>query len=298
MSSAATVGAGQPVEQRRFAGIGVADQRDHRIRHAARAPRDAAPGCASTSSSSRLQPGDALADQPAVDFELALARAAEKAEPAALAFEMGPGPHQPRALVGQRRQLDLQAALMGARARAEDFEDQAGAVDDLGLPAPFEIALLHRAQRRVDDDQPDRRFRRSVVARASRPCRCRTSVAGRGRASATISARTTSRSMACASPTASSSRASSERLGASELRPAGDFVAGWTTSARPVDGVSSARIRWCSGSSSRLLAGFEELDRLRRHDRRDRVLVDELRMRVAPQQHAEIVEPGNDALAA
>ena len=44
---------------------------------------------------------------------------------------------------------------MGARPRAENFEDQAGPVDDLGLPAPFEIALLHRAQRGVDDDEPD-----------------------------------------------------------------------------------------------------------------------------------------------
>ena len=32
------------------------------------------------------------------------------------------------------------------------------------------------------------------------------------------------------------------------------------------------------------------------HDRRDRVLVDELRMTVATQQHAKIVEPGDDAL--
>ena len=106
------------------------------------------------------QPGDALADQPPVDFELALAGPAEKAEAAALALEMRPRPHQPRALVGQRRQLDLQPALMGAGALAEDLQDQPGAVDDLGLPAPFEIALLHRRQRRVDDDKPDRRSRR------------------------------------------------------------------------------------------------------------------------------------------
>ena len=33
-----------------------------------------------------------------------------------------------------------------------------------------------------------------------------------------------------------------------------------------------------------------------RHDGRDGVLVDELRMSVAPQQHAEIIEPGHHAL--
>eukprot|EP01012_Entosiphon_sulcatum_P012985 TRINITY_DN18264_c0_g1_i1.p2 TRINITY_DN18264_c0_g1~~TRINITY_DN18264_c0_g1_i1.p2 ORF type:complete len:107 (-),score=14.74 TRINITY_DN18264_c0_g1_i1:85-405(-) len=32
------------------------------------------------------------------------------------------------------------------------------------------------------------------------------------------------------------------------------------------------------------------------HDGRDRVLVDELRMAVAAQQHAEIIEPGDDSL--
>jgi hypothetical protein len=44
---------------------------------------------------------------------------------------------------------------MGAGPLAENLQDQARPVDDLGLPAPFEIALLHRAQRRVDHDEPD-----------------------------------------------------------------------------------------------------------------------------------------------
>ena len=41
---------------------------------------------------------------------------------------------------------------------------------------------------------------------------------------------------------------------------------------------------------------LEQLQRRRRHDRRDRVLVDELRMTVPAQQDAEIVEPGDHAL--
>jgi hypothetical protein len=102
-----------------------------------------------------LQLGNALADEPPVDFELAFAWAAEEAKPAALALEMCPGAHQTGPLIGQRRQLDLQAALMGAGPLAENLKDQARPVDDLGLPAPFEIALLHRAQRSVDDDEPD-----------------------------------------------------------------------------------------------------------------------------------------------
>src|SRR4051812_36031706 len=44
---------------------------------------------------------------------------------------------------------------MRAGALAEDFEDEAGAVDDLGMPAAFEVALLNRAEGSVDDDQTD-----------------------------------------------------------------------------------------------------------------------------------------------
>src|SRR6202140_3543812 len=49
-------------------------------------------------------------------------------------------------------------------------------------------------------------------------------------------------------------------------------------------------------SSRRILAAFEQLDRSAGHDGRDRMLVDKLRMTVAPQQQAEIVEPGDNSL--
>ncbi len=45
---------------------------------------------------------------------------------------------------------------MRARPFAEDFEDKAGAVDDFGLPASFEVALLYRRQRTVNDDERNR----------------------------------------------------------------------------------------------------------------------------------------------
>jgi hypothetical protein len=42
---------------------------------------------------------------------------------------------------------------MSARPCAKNLEDQARAVDDLGLPAPFQIPLLHRGQYAVNDNQ-------------------------------------------------------------------------------------------------------------------------------------------------
>src|SRR5262249_9115741 len=48
--------------------------------------------------------------------------------------------------------------------------------------------------------------------------------------------------------------------------------------------------------SSRFLAALEQLDRSTRHDGRDRMLVDKLRVTVAPEQETEIVEPGDNAL--
>src|SRR5262249_414405 len=88
------VRAGQRVEQRRFARVSVADKRDYRERNAlSRASMQ-------TSGPPNLmqilfQPNQPFVDQPAVGFDLRLARSAEKAETTTLAFEMGPGTNKP-----------------------------------------------------------------------------------------------------------------------------------------------------------------------------------------------------------
>ncbi len=148
------VGAGQPVEQRRFAGIGVTDQSDDAIRH---------PLTAGAMQPPRrlhlldfiLEPDDAVADQAAIGLDLGFAGAAHETKTAALPFQMGPGPHQARALIVQMRQFDLQRAFLGLGAAAEDFEDQPGAVEHLGVPGLLEIALLDRRQRAIHHHQFD-----------------------------------------------------------------------------------------------------------------------------------------------
>ena len=47
------------------------------------------------------------------------------------------------------RVLDLQRAFAGARAATENFQNKPGAVEHLGVPGLFQIALLHRRQRAV-----------------------------------------------------------------------------------------------------------------------------------------------------
>ena len=136
------------VEQRRFAGIGIADKRDDRVRHAAAALAMELAGALDLDELG-LDLGQPFLDQPPVGFQLRFAGPAEKAEAAALPLEMGPRAHQPAFLIGQMRVFDLQRAFARARAASENLEDEPGAVEHLGVPGPFQIALLHRRERAV-----------------------------------------------------------------------------------------------------------------------------------------------------
>ena len=137
------VGMGQLVEQRGLAGVGIADQRDDGIRHLL-ARRAMKPARALHLFDLLANLGEAFADQAPVGFDLGFTGATEEAKAAALALQVGPGPHQPRTLISEMRQLNLQPAFPRLRAFAEDFEDERGAVQHLGVPRFLQIALLHR----------------------------------------------------------------------------------------------------------------------------------------------------------
>src|SRR5262249_12765600 len=144
----------QAVEERRLAGVRVTHERHDRIGHAlARIAMERARPLGVLEL--LLDFRDPLADQPAVDLQLALAGAAKEAEAAALPLEVGPGPDQPRALIGERRELDLKPSLVSAGPGAEDLEDEARAVDDLAAPGLLQVALLDRAHGAVDHRDPD-----------------------------------------------------------------------------------------------------------------------------------------------
>ncbi len=76
---------------------------------------------------------------------------------------MGPGAHQPRALISQARELHLQAAFAGAGPPGEDLQDHAGAVQHLDLPGLLQIALLYGRQGVVDHHDIDLVLARQVA---------------------------------------------------------------------------------------------------------------------------------------
>ena len=111
------VGMGQRVEERGFAGVGVADQRDHAERNGL--ARAAARGAlAANGFDGLLDFADAVADAAAVGFEFLFARAAG-ADAAAQAGKLFAASGEARQQIIQLREFDLQLAFAGARVLAK-----------------------------------------------------------------------------------------------------------------------------------------------------------------------------------
>ena len=153
------------IEQRRLAGVGVADQRDRRHRRLV-PPLAQLRAAAADRVDLLRQDADAVADAAAVGFELGFAGAA-RADAAAQPRQRVARSDQPRHQVLELRELDLQLAFPRARAAREDVEDELRAIDDLAIERAFEIAQLRRRQLVVEDDDVDaasRRTRRRAIA--------------------------------------------------------------------------------------------------------------------------------------
>ena len=141
---------GQPIEERRFAGVGVADQRQNGQRNGrALAAMQGAAGAHAFELFIYFL--DAPRDSAAVGFELRFTRASGS-DTAAQARHFDAPSGQARQHVVELRQLDLQAAFPRAGAAGEDIEDELRAVDDLDFERFFEIALLGGRQVVVEDD--------------------------------------------------------------------------------------------------------------------------------------------------
>ena len=212
-------------------------------------------------------------------------------------------------------ELDLQAPFPRPRPLAEDLEDEPGAVEHLCAPRGFKVALLYRRQRMVDDDEfrilgADQTLELGDLAGAEQGRRPR----ARQRHKA---ARPDVEIDGACEP----ERFIESRFGRTRDRRASLPALGWPCILREhrlehhrFGGVARrdsflpvgerprlalqrfriGRAQLVSGTLS--VAELGQLDGLTRHDRRDGMLVYELRMAVAAEQHAEIIEPSDNAL--
>ena len=122
-------GVGEQVQQRRLAGVRVADDGDVGEAAAAAALALQRPRCRPVAEVG-LELGDAAHDAAPVDFDLGLATTESGADATALLRQVGslaaPQTWQP---VAQQRQLDLRLAFERVGVLTEDVEDHRGAVD-------------------------------------------------------------------------------------------------------------------------------------------------------------------------
>ena len=141
---------GQGVEERGFASVGVADQRDH-------GDRDGFTALALLRTDAAhvldllLDVLDAAMNFAAVGFELGFARSAG-ADAAAKLRHLSAAAGEAWKHVLKLRQFDLELAFAGAGVAGKDVENQLRAIDDAAVKFALEITKLGRRQLVVEDE--------------------------------------------------------------------------------------------------------------------------------------------------
>jgi hypothetical protein len=144
-------GAGEAVEQRRLARIGVADE-GHHGHPTGLAPVAEEPAVHTHTLELLGDLPDAVADHPPVGLDLRLA-GSPRADATAQPLEVFPLPDQAREHVRELGELYLQLPLHRARPLGEDVEDERGPVDDAQAERATEVPLLDGRQRIVGDHE-------------------------------------------------------------------------------------------------------------------------------------------------
>ena len=163
----------QPVEQRRLAGIGVADKR-HRRHIDLVTPLAQLRSAPPHDVDLVLQRFHAHANAPAIRFELGFA-GTPRADAAAEPRQRLARSDEARQKVLQLGELDLQLAFSRAGAPREDVQDQLRAIDHLAIEPLVELAQLRRRQLVVEDHQVGvgfgRGLRQHIDLAAAKECR-------------------------------------------------------------------------------------------------------------------------------
>ena len=146
--------AGESIEQGRFAGVGVADDRGE-------GPVIALPrialgrALAAHDFEVARNVGDAILHPAAVGFQLRFTFTAAHADAALLPRQVAPEPRQARQQMLQLRQLDLELALACAGALGEDVQNERRAVEDLAVKGGLQVAALRGGQLVIEDNGID-----------------------------------------------------------------------------------------------------------------------------------------------
>ena len=193
-------GVGEPVEQGRLAGVGVADD-GHRLQPGAVAGLALGAPVLGEHLEVGLELADPPQQAPAVDLELGLAAAEPGADAARLLAEALALPPQPGQPVAEHGQLHLRLSLLAVGVLAEDVEDDGGAVDGRAARGSSPGCGSGPASAPRRTRRCRRRTRRTAPA-APRPCPCPRRWPGRARRGAGGRARPRRRRRCRPGPTA------------------------------------------------------------------------------------------------